>query len=138
MLMPVLVWYGVGESVPNNSFSFMGEKLKSAWLIGTYTNDIEYRVRRLGYKLTHYYPDIHFEKRSGTPPPMIVFSEDRFADPEDIHRLREVYPKTIMISIPVYFPSEDPSCHKPLKASSYGSLLRLITNIQERETRWEN
>jgi hypothetical protein len=116
----------------------MANQSKTAWLIGMYTNDIEYRVKRLGYKLTHYYPDLNFNKRWGQPPPMIVFSEDLFSDPDGIVKLRTVYPKTIMISLPVYFPSEDPSHHKPMRMSSYGSILRLITSIQEREMRWEN
>jgi hypothetical protein len=69
---------------------------------------------------------------------MIVFSEDQFNDPDGLQRLRRIYPKTIMIKLPVYFPSDNPSYHQPLKASAYGSILRLITNIQEMETRWEN
>src|SRR5687768_14428570 len=116
----------------------MPKSHKTAWLIGLYTNDIEYRVKRLGYTLTNFYPDLNFNKKSDSPPSMIVFSEDQFNDPDGLQRLRRIYPKTIMIKLPVYFPSDNPSYHQPLKASAYGSILRLITNIQEMETRWEN
>src|SRR5688572_21595502 len=61
--------------------SGMVNPIKTAWLIGVYTNDIEYRIKRLGYKLTHYYPDLTFNKKGGPPPAMIVFSEDAFSDP---------------------------------------------------------
>lgn len=111
---------------------------KTAWLIGLYTNDLEYRVRRLGYKLTNFYPDLNFTKRNDSPPSMIAFSEDQFNDPGAVHQLRKIYPKTIMIRLPVYFPSDNPSYHEPLKANAYGAILRLLTSIQEMETRWEN
>ena len=125
------------ENLPANNAG-MVNPVKTAWLIGVYTNDIEYRIKRLGYKLTHYYPDLNFNKKGGPPPAMIVFSEDVFSDPHAMEKLRIIYPKTIMIRLPVYFPSEDPAHHRPSKMSSYNSILRLITNIQEMETRWEN
>lgn len=112
--------------------------LKTAWLVGLYTNDIEHRIKRLGYKLTHYYPDLDFSKAPKEPPVMIVFSDYQFSNPECMERLRLLYPKVIMISLPVYLPSDHPSYHQPMKSATYGALLRLITSIQEMETRWEN
>lgn len=116
----------------------MSKPLKSAWLVGLYTNDIEYRIKRLGYKLTHYYPDLDLTKVAKEPPVMIVFSDYQFSEPGNMERLRLIYPKAVMISLPVYLPSDHYSYHQPLKSSTYGALLRLITSIQEMETRWEN
>jgi hypothetical protein len=116
----------------------MSQPTKTAWLIGLYTNEIEYRIRKLGYRLMAYHPDLNFVKGTKDSPMLVVFSEDQFSDPSWMDTLRIFYPKTVMISVPLYMPSDHPSYHQPSKISSYGSILRLITSIQEMETRWEN
>jgi hypothetical protein len=120
------------------NFKGMLKSNKPAWLIGLYTNDLEHRIKKLGYTLTRFYPDLNFDNESGDTPSLIAFSEDQFSDPANITRLRNLYPKTVMIRLPVHMPSDHPSYFNPTQDNSRHSLIRLIMKIQEMETRWEN
>jgi hypothetical protein len=115
----------------------MQKSAKTAWLVGIYTNEIEYRIGRMGYKLTRYFTDLAMLDGEEKPV-MVVFSEDRFSHPDHVKQLRTLYPSALIISLPLHLPSDHPSYHQPSKTSSYTSIVRLITLIQEMETRWEN
>ncbi|MBT1698297.1 hypothetical protein KK083_15505 [Fulvivirgaceae bacterium PWU4] len=111
---------------------------KTAWLIGLYNNDLEHRIKNLGYKLTRFYPDLNFDNKTEEPPLLIAFSEDQFSDPENIEKLRDMYPKTVMIKLPLYPPSDHPSYHNPSQNSARHAVIRLIMKINELENRWDN
>lgn len=111
---------------------------KTAWLIGLYNNDLEHRIKNLGYKLTRFYPDINFDNKKEEPPLLIAFSEDQFSDPENIEKLRNLYPHTVMIKLPLYPPSDHPSYHNPSQNSARHAVIRLIMKINELENRWDN
>jgi hypothetical protein len=116
----------------------MQKTAKTAWLIGIYTNEIEYRISLMGYKLTRYFADLSLLNGQEKHPAMVVFSEDRFSNPAHMEHIRAVYPNTLIISLALHLPSDHPFYHHPLKTSSYNSILRLLTSIQEMETRWDN
>jgi hypothetical protein len=116
----------------------MARSTKTAWLIGVYSNHIEYRIKKLGYTLKRYYPDLNFKKETNDLPLLIAFTEDPVSDPANIEKLRRVYPKALMIHLPIHLPSDHPSYHQPSKKKSEHSIVRLITNIEEMETSQES
>jgi hypothetical protein len=116
----------------------MPKSNKTAWLIGLYNNDLEYRIRNLGYKLTRFYPDLNFDNKTEDTPLLIAFSEDQFSDPENMDKLKSLYPKTVMIRLPLYPPADHPSYHNPLQHHCRHAVTRLIMKIHETENRWDN
>ena len=104
--------------------------LKNAWLIGIYSNEMECRIKRLGYELVRYFPDLNVDLRTESAPQLIVFSEDQFQDVYAMQALRPLYPEAILISLSLYLPSEPASCHKPTDPQSNYSHIRLLKSIE--------
>jgi hypothetical protein len=113
---------------------------KSAWLIGLYNNELDYRIGRLGYKLTRFFPDLHIDPRKETAPELIVISDDQFSDPNAMFRLRPLYPDAVLISLSSHLPSNEESHDSVLDPTANFSVIRLIKDIEaldERLQRWE-
>jgi hypothetical protein len=108
---------------------------KNAWLIGLYTTDIEHRIESLGYRLIHCYAGLDFQHKGTDAPALIVFSEDEFSNPDWMFSLRNSYPESVMISMPIHAASYP---HSVNNNPGKSSIRRLIFSIQERLHRWDN
>jgi hypothetical protein len=111
---------------------------KNAWLIGLYTNDIEARIERLGYKLTRLCPDLQDRDMLDDKPSLIVFSEDQFSPIDAMYMAKRAYPEVLLISLPVRIEWGRDTSQYSFKKESQISINRLITSIKEREYRWDN
>lgn len=110
-------------------------QLRTAWLIGTFTNEIDARIRSLGYRIDHYFPDSSMVKLGADEPGLIVISDDDFTDATSFEIIRELFPDTLLISLPsVSYYSMNPEFNPKAKQS----VARLINLINERVFRWDN
>jgi hypothetical protein len=108
---------------------------RTAWLIGTYTDEIDSRVRSLGYRIDNYFADSSSVRTGADEPGLIVISDDHFTDALSFELIRELYPDTLLISLPsTNYYSMNPDFHQKGKQS----VARLVNMINERVFRWDN
>jgi hypothetical protein len=108
---------------------------RTAWLIGTYTNEIDARVRSLGYRIDDYFADSSSVRIGADEPGLIVISDDHFTDSLSFELIRELYPDTLLISLPsTNYCTMNPDFNQKGKQS----VARLINMINERVFRWDN
>lgn len=109
--------------------------MRNAWLIGTFTNEIDARVRSLGYRIENFYPNSSEVKIGVDEPGLIVISDDHFTDTGAYELIRELFPDTLLISLPStnYY-----SMNPDFTPKSKQSVARLVNLINERVFRWDN
>ena len=113
----------------------MKNQQRTAWLIGTYTNEIDSRIRSLGYRIDNYFPESSSVRMCADEPGLIVISDDHFTDALSFELIRELYPDTLLISLPsTNSCAMNPDFHQGGKQS----VARLINMINERVFRWDN
>lgn len=112
--------------------------MKTAWLIGLYTTDVDCRIEDLGYTVSHVYATSEAIDSFQYGPELIVFSDDGTSDLDAMEKMRHVFPKSLIISIPVsHFFLEDCLSYSD-RRSGEQSVARLLYQINEREHRWDN
>jgi hypothetical protein len=113
----------------------MKNQLRSAWLIGTFTNEIDARVRSLGYRIEHFFPEYSSVRIGADEPGLIVITDDHFTDSMSYELIRELYPDSLLISLPsANYYSTNPDFNPRTKQS----VARLVNMINERVFRWDN
>ena len=112
--------------------------MKTAWLIGIYTIDIDLRIEELGYTVTRVYAAPEAIDSFKIGPDLIVFAEDGLSNLEDMESMRHVFPEAVIISIPVNHDFLEDCLSYSERRSSEQSVARLLWQINEREHRWDN
>jgi hypothetical protein len=112
--------------------------MKTAWLIGVYTTDVDCRIEDLGYTVSHVYATPEAIDSIQQGPELIVFSDDGNSAQDSMETIRHIFPKSLIISIPVsHFFLENCLSYSD-KRSGEQSVARLLYQINEREHRWDN
>jgi hypothetical protein len=116
----------------------MPHLLKSAWLVGIYTSEIDLRVADLGFQITKVVSTIIDEHASEHAPALLVFSEDQFTDGDSMYAAKDYFPESIMVSLPALNSWQEDEYAYSWKERHEPSVSRLVTSILEREHRWDN
>jgi hypothetical protein len=116
----------------------MDDSIKTAWLVGLYTMDIEERIESLGYKLTRLFTDLQPNTPEEGKPSLIVFSDDRFTSLDSMYIAKDTFPQALLISIPARVDAGTKWIDDDREGQTDSPMERLILSIKEREYRWDN
>jgi hypothetical protein len=131
----IFVWYGLGVEAKKER---MTPLLKSAWLVGLYTAEIDSRVADLGFQITKVVSNIIEEHASECAPELLVFSEDKFTDGDSMYAAKDFFPDSIIVSLPALNSWQEDEYAYSWKERHEPSVSRLVSSILEREHRWSN
>lgn len=112
--------------------------MRKAWLIGVYTIEIDSRIEELGYTLTHVFATPELIDSFNNPPDMIVFVDDSVSGLQSMEHLRHVFPDSLMISLPLPNIFLEGCLSYSDRRAGEQSVARLLSQIYEREHRWDN
>ncbi|HEY0744063.1 MAG TPA: hypothetical protein VGD40_21500 [Chryseosolibacter sp.] len=112
--------------------------MRTAWLIGVYTIEMECRIEDLGYSLSHVFATSESIDSFQDSPELIVFADDGLNTALDMEFTRKIFPDALIISVAANHIFLEDCLSYSDRRSGEQSVARLIHQINEREHRWDN
>jgi hypothetical protein len=112
--------------------------MNNAWLIGVYTIEMENRIEELGYSISQVYATPEAVDSFESAPDLIVFSDEGSSDLNEMELMRHVFPSSLIVSIPASHVFMENCLTFGQRKSGEQSVARLLSQIYEREHRWDN